>query len=202
MTLSTHQAPACAHHRGPQSDSFPVKGSRRAETPGRNTTSTSRRSRQTIDERELGACRRCRPSPHPRCGDGPTSPLFDLSGQGQMGHWRHSSERRPPNPLSMLSPFLADYIKGRADVKGSTATVYSHTQRCLIEYFGADRSLDSISPADADVGSAGWLQRKTTGRASARVSRRTPSGGAAASRGSSFAERSASALSWRIRLLK
>jgi len=35
-----------------------------------------------------------------------------------------------------LGPFLDSYIKQRVDVKGSTATVYGHTRRNLIEFFG------------------------------------------------------------------
>lgn len=50
-----------------------------------------------------------------------------------------------------LAGWLESYIKGRADVKPATATVYGHTQRCLIEFFGADRTLDSVTPADADA---------------------------------------------------
>jgi site-specific recombinase XerD len=35
-------------------------------------------------------------------------------------------------------------------VKQSTATVFGHTQRCLVDYFGAQKALDEISPGDAD----------------------------------------------------
>ncbi len=49
-----------------------------------------------------------------------------------------------------LAAFLDSYIAGRSDVKGSTATVYGHTRRCLIDYFGADKALDAITPGDAD----------------------------------------------------
>lgn len=49
-----------------------------------------------------------------------------------------------------LGPFLESYVAGRSDVKGSTATVYGHTKRCLIDYFGANKPLDEITPADAD----------------------------------------------------
>ncbi len=57
-----------------------------------------------------------------------------------------------------LGPFLESYIAGRSDVKGSTATVYGHTQRCLVEYFGNDRRLKEITPADADDWRR-WLAR-------------------------------------------
>jgi integrase len=36
------------------------------------------------------------------------------------------------------------------DVKQSTATVYRHTKRCLLEYFGRDKPLDQITPGNAD----------------------------------------------------
>jgi len=49
-----------------------------------------------------------------------------------------------------LSSFLDSYIKSRTDVKPSTATVYGHTRRNLIEHFGADNSLRDITPGDAD----------------------------------------------------
>ena len=49
-----------------------------------------------------------------------------------------------------LGVFLDGYISGRSDVKQSTATVYGHTRRCLIEFFGADKPLSDITPADAD----------------------------------------------------
>lgn len=49
-----------------------------------------------------------------------------------------------------LASFLDAYVQGRSDVKGSTATVYGHTRRCLVEYFGADKPLGEITLADAD----------------------------------------------------
>jgi integrase len=36
-------------------------------------------------------------------------------------------------------------------VNGSTATVYGHTRRCLVEYLGADRPLQEITAGDADA---------------------------------------------------
>lgn len=41
----------------------------------------------------------------------------------------------PKRQRSTLGDFLDRYIENRSDVKGSTATVYGHTRRCLIEYF-------------------------------------------------------------------
>lgn len=53
--------------------------------------------------------------------------------------------------IPTLGKWLEKYIQGRADVKGSTATVYGHTQRNLVEYFGVDRMLDKITPGDVDA---------------------------------------------------
>ena len=49
-----------------------------------------------------------------------------------------------------LAAFLDEYIQSRRDVKSSTATVYGHTRRCLVEYFGESKPLRAITPADAD----------------------------------------------------
>ena len=49
-----------------------------------------------------------------------------------------------------LAAFLDSYVTSRSDVKSSTATVYGHTRRCLVEYFSADKPLAEITPADAD----------------------------------------------------
>ncbi len=54
------------------------------------------------------------------------------------------------NPAEALGPFIDDYFKRRTDVKASTLVVWSHTQRNLVEHFGEHRTLDSITPGDAD----------------------------------------------------
>jgi hypothetical protein len=51
---------------------------------------------------------------------------------------------------STLAAFLDTYVAKRSDVKGGTAVVYGHTRRCLVDYFGADKPLSEITPADAD----------------------------------------------------
>ncbi len=61
-----------------------------------------------------------------------------------------------------LGPFLEGYIASRSDVKRSTVIVYGHTKRCLVEYFGADRPLASITPAGADDWRR-WLSRPADG---------------------------------------
>lgn len=49
-----------------------------------------------------------------------------------------------------LGAFLDDYIESRHDVKPGTATVYGHTRRNLIEFFGVHKPLGEITPGDAD----------------------------------------------------
>lgn len=48
-----------------------------------------------------------------------------------------------------LGKLLDDYIASRRDVKKSTATVWGHTRRCLIRYFGAKKQLGEGTFADA-----------------------------------------------------
>jgi len=56
-----------------------------------------------------------------------------------------------PRRASMtLSAFIDDYIKARSDVKPSTTTIWKRTKRHLIDYFGADRGLRSITAGDAE----------------------------------------------------
>jgi len=49
-----------------------------------------------------------------------------------------------------LGSFVDGYIQSRQDVKSGTATVYGHTRRCLVAFFGADKPLRDITPGDAD----------------------------------------------------
>lgn len=48
-----------------------------------------------------------------------------------------------------LKTFLDDYFAGLT-VKPGTATAYGHTRRCLLDYFGENKPLRDIEPADAD----------------------------------------------------
>ena len=62
--------------------------------------------------------------------------------------------------VATLGKFLAEHLKSRSTVKESTRTVYSHTQRCLVEWFeplGRPRPLASITSDDADRWRE-WLQ--------------------------------------------
>ncbi len=50
-----------------------------------------------------------------------------------------------------LGAFIDDYIQSRSDVKSGTTTMYGHTKRCLIEYFGSGKALRDVSAGDADL---------------------------------------------------
>ncbi len=50
-----------------------------------------------------------------------------------------------------LAAWVQSYIDGRKDVKEATATVYGHTQRNLLAYFGDSKRLDEITPGDGDA---------------------------------------------------
>jgi integrase-like protein len=49
-----------------------------------------------------------------------------------------------------LAKCIDGYIASRSKVKPATATVYQHTRRCLVEYFGAGKQLSAITSGDAD----------------------------------------------------
>ncbi len=59
---------------------------------------------------------------------------------------------QPPETATRitLGEFLAGYQKRRDDVKAATQITYRNTANNLLDEFGADRPLDSITPADAD----------------------------------------------------
>ncbi len=50
---------------------------------------------------------------------------------------------------STLLVFIDAYIKGRSDVKGATATVYGHTRRCLVNFFGAAKPMADVTKGAA-----------------------------------------------------
>ena len=54
------------------------------------------------------------------------------------------------NEGRQLDAFLTAYIDGRADAKPSTRTNYKQTQRLLVEHFGGNKVLRTITQADAD----------------------------------------------------
>lgn len=63
-------------------------------------------------------------------------------------------EPREARQRATLGPFTSHYIEGRMDAKPRTITNLKQAQARMIEFFGADRPLDSISPGDADE----WYQ--------------------------------------------
>ena len=48
-----------------------------------------------------------------------------------------------------LGPLVKKYIAGRTDIKPRSVIIYTDAQRNLVEYFGEDRLLSSITKADA-----------------------------------------------------
>lgn len=62
--------------------------------------------------------------------------------------------RKPHETL--LGPFVAAYIARPRKVKPGTVTTYKQVERNLTEYFGADKPLRDITPAEADD-FRGWL---------------------------------------------
>jgi integrase len=58
--------------------------------------------------------------------------------------------------VSSLGPFLTDYIRSRTDIEASTRTNLETAKRWLVEFFGEQRELDSITPLEADRYRA-WL---------------------------------------------
>ena len=57
---------------------------------------------------------------------------------------------REPVKAVSLGEFLDAYVARRSDVKAGTQTFYSHTIRNLLDLFGTDRPLTSITAGDAD----------------------------------------------------
>jgi len=58
---------------------------------------------------------------------------------------------REGREVPALAEWLRGYVEGRRDVKQSTATVYGHTRRNLLAFFGGSKRLDEITPGDADA---------------------------------------------------
>jgi len=65
-----------------------------------------------------------------------------------------------PEKAALLGPFLDGYIeqrRQRGDVESSTIETWGHTCRNLVEYFGEDKDMRTITTTDADNWSA-WLK--------------------------------------------
>ena len=56
----------------------------------------------------------------------------------------------PKRSVWTVKDFLDSYVESRTDVKPGTVTMYGHTKRNLIYYFGADKPLRDITEGDAD----------------------------------------------------
>ena len=56
----------------------------------------------------------------------------------------------PRRNSATLAAFVDSYISGRNDVKEATLTVWGHTRRNLVDYFGSDKPLREINRGDAD----------------------------------------------------
>jgi len=60
------------------------------------------------------------------------------------------AQRLKKDSGNKLTAFLDSYIEGRTDIGKGARTNYLQARRLLVDYFKADRSLRSITPADAD----------------------------------------------------
>ena len=56
----------------------------------------------------------------------------------------------PKREAATLGPFLDNYAAGRTDAKPASLVCLGHTRRNLVDFFGADRAIRTIGPADAD----------------------------------------------------
>lgn len=76
--------------------------------------------------------------------------------------------------VSSLGAFLTDYINSRTDIESSTRCNYETVKRWLIQYFGEQRALKSISAGEADtfriwLGDTGRQAPNTVRRACSRA---------------------------------
>lgn len=81
------------------------------------------------------------------------SALYDKLARAQLLPLRSVTDE------TALAPFLDGYINGRSDVKASTLEVYNHAKSLMVGFFGVDRQISDISPADADDWRR-WLSKK------------------------------------------
>lgn len=78
-----------------------------------------------------------------------------------------------------LAAFVDSLIAGRSDVKESTKITWRNARRCLVQYFGAEKPLRSITPGDCDqfvlwmAQKANVRDKKRTALATNTVRRRT-----------------------------
>lgn len=75
----------------------------------------------------------------------------DLAGKLAAAGLVANRENPQPKPAApALAALLDAYISGRSDVKDNTLTNFTQARKYLVEHFGAERALDSITAGDAD----------------------------------------------------
>jgi integrase len=67
-------------------------------------------------------------------------------------------DERPEAPKHPLGAFIDSYIAGRANLKPNTLRNFQQSRRLLVEHFGADRDLTSITPAEAKAYREGMIR--------------------------------------------
>jgi integrase len=77
----------------------------------------------------------------------------------------------PERANTLLGEFLAAYITRRTDIKPRTRINLEACQARLVEFFGKDRSLKSITPGDADAWLVWLRERYANGTAGRSVGR-------------------------------
>ena len=63
---------------------------------------------------------------------------------------RQQAEPAPEADIVKLGEFIDSYIRGRATIKATTRINLKRCRKLLIDYFGSERALDSITPGDCD----------------------------------------------------
>lgn len=67
---------------------------------------------------------------------------------------------RPDSPTMKLKPFIDGYITGRTDLKWRSKNNLEQARNWLVDFFGAERRIDTITPGDAIDEFAPWLKSK------------------------------------------
>jgi hypothetical protein len=90
---------------------------------------------------------------------------LDVVLQGKLVGVGLAVSREPASEAkrTTLAAFVRSYINGHSGVKDGTVLVYGHTERCLVEFFGADKPLAEITKADAQNWRVWLLKRASEG---------------------------------------
>lgn len=78
-------------------------------------------------------------------------------------------ESLAPKEPTRLGAFITNYLEGRADLKPSTMLIRNQVKSLLLDHFGNDRDITTITPGDADDWQQ-WLIKR--GMAPATISKR------------------------------